>query len=140
MYFGETAAALSSLEEILGRKARFSDVEPTTWLLGLLGKATSAEEFALSIKEWDKAAYAMESFHETYDFYMTPATAFPAPKIGEMDPKPFEKWLISIVGKLGLGNLLKKSGIVDQMAERNLMRIPFSQLANLTGQPAMAIP
>ena len=60
MYFGETAAALSSLEEILGRKARFSDVEPTTWLLGLLGKATSAEEFALSIKEWDKAAYAME--------------------------------------------------------------------------------
>ena len=33
MYFGETAATLSSLEEILGRKSRFSDVEPTTWLL-----------------------------------------------------------------------------------------------------------
>ena len=140
MYFGETAATLSSLEEILGRKSRFSDVEPTTWLLGLLGKATSAEEFVLSIKEWDKAAYAMESFHETYDLYITPATAFPAPKIGELEPTPFEKWVISIVGTLGLGRLLKKTGIVDQMAEKNLMRTPFSQLANLTGQPAMTIP
>ena len=140
MYFGEVAANLSSLGEILGRKANFSDVEPTTWLLGLLGKATSAEEFVLSIKEWDKAAYAMESFHETYDFYMTPTTAYPPPKIGELEPKSFEKLLISIVGKLGLGKLLKKTGIIDQMVENNLMRIPFSQLANLTGQPAMTIP
>ena len=75
MYFGETAAQLASLETVLGRKATASDVEPTTWLLGLLGKATSAEEFVLSLREWDRAALQMETFHETYDFYITPTTA-----------------------------------------------------------------
>lgn len=140
MYFGETAAAISSLEEVLGRKAKMNDVEATTWLLGLLGKATSAEEFVLSLREWDIAAYQMEVFHESYDFYITPTTAFPPAKIGELEPSSSEKRLISLVGSLGLGGLLKKVGIVDQIAQKNLMRTPFTQLANLTGQPAMTLP
>lgn len=140
MYFGEVAATLAALPEILGRKAEFSDVEPTTWLLGLLGKASSAGEFVLGIREWDKAAYAMEDFHETYDFYLTPTTAFPPAKIGELGISPLEKLFISVIGKLGLGGLLKKTGIADQIAKASLMRTPFTQLANLTGQPAMTAP
>lgn len=140
MYFGETAAQLASLETVLGRKATASDVEPTTWLLGLLGKATTAEEFVLSLREWDRAAYQMETFHETYDFYITPTTAHPPAKIGELDPSSSEKFLISTVGKLGLGGMLKKAGIVEQIAQKNLARTPFTQLANLTGQPAMSLP
>ena len=140
MYFGETAALLASLEEVLGRKATAADVEPTTWLLGLLGKATSAEEFVLSLREWDRAALQMETFHETYDFYITPTTAHPPAEIGELEPSSSEKFLISTVGKLGLGGVLKKAGIVDQIAQKNLARTPFTQLANLTGQPAMSLP
>ncbi|MGM0751519.1 MAG: amidase family protein [Bacillota bacterium] len=140
MYFGETAALLTSLEEVLGRKATYADVEPSTWLLGLIGKATPAEEFILSMREWDKAAYQMETFHETYDFYLTPTTAFPPAKIGELEPTHTEKFLIRSIGKLGLRRLLKKIGIVDQIAQKNLMRTPFTQLANLTGQPAMSLP
>ncbi|HWO74546.1 MAG TPA: amidase family protein [Bacillus sp. (in: firmicutes)] len=139
-YFGEVAATLENLQSILGRKASYSDVEPTTWLLGLLGKATSAKEMVLSIREWDRAAYIMEEFHETYDFYLTPSTATPPVKIGELEPKPAEKLAISIVGRLGLGGLLKKTGIVDKLAVENLSKVPFSQLANLTGQPAMTLP
>lgn len=140
MYFGETAAVLASLEEVLGRKATPSDVEPTTWLLGLLGKATTAEEFVLSIREWDKAAHRMETFHETYDFYLTPTTAFPPAEIGELEPTASEKFLINTAGRLGLGGVLKKAGIVDQIAQKNLARTPFTQLANLTGQPAISLP
>ncbi|WP_079505168.1 amidase family protein [Mesobacillus jeotgali] len=140
MYFGETAALLASLEEVLGQKTAASDVEPTTWLLGLLGKATSAEEFVLSLREWDRAALQMETFHETYDFYITPTTAYPPARIGELEPSSSEKFLISTVGKLGIGGVLKKAGIVDQIAQKNLARTPFTQLANLTGQPAMSLP
>ncbi|OCA85766.1 6-aminohexanoate hydrolase [Bacillus sp. FJAT-27225] len=140
MYFGEVAAVLASLEEVLGRKAKFEDVEPTTWLLGLLGKTTSAEEFVLALREWDKAAYQMEDFHDRYDFYMTPTTAFPPAKISELEPRSFEKLAINLVGRTGMGGILKKAGIVDQIAQQNLARTPFTQLANLTGQPAMSIP
>jgi amidase len=140
MYFGEVAAAIASLDEVLGRKAVMGDVEQTTWILGLVGKATSAEEVVLSIREWDTAAMAMENFHETYDFYMTPTTAFLPAKIGELEPKKSEQLAMQITGKLSMGGLLKKVGIVEQVAENNLIRTPFTQLANLTGQPAMTVP
>jgi amidase len=137
MYFGEVAASLSDMEEVIGRKVKFTDVEPTTWLLGLLGESTSAKEFVLGLREWDYAANAMEEFHETYDYYVTPTTAFPPAKIGELEPSAAEKLLISVVGRLGWGGILKKAGVVDQMAEKSLERTPFTQLA---GQPAMSVP
>ncbi|WP_100333636.1 amidase [Bacillus alkalisoli] len=140
LYFGEVSATLSTLEELLGRKVKFQDVEPATWLLGLLGKTTTAEEFVLSLRAWDKAAYAMETFHETYDFYVTPTTAFPASKIGEHDLKTVEKIALNVTGRMGTAKILKKMGIVDQLAEDSLKRVPFTQLANLTGQPAMSVP
>ncbi|MEH7274333.1 amidase family protein [Neobacillus vireti] len=140
MYFGEVAAHLASLEEMLGRKVKMNDVEMTTWIVGLIGKATSAKEFVLSLREWDKAALEMEIFHETYDFYMTPTTAMLPAKIGELDPSPYEKLAMQVSGSLGFGGILKKAGIVEQVAENNLKRTPFTQLANLTGQPAMTVP
>jgi amidase len=140
MYFGEVAAELTSLEEVLGRKATMSDVESPTWILGLVGRATSAEEIVLGIREWDKAAIAMEQFHERYDLYLTPTTAYPPAKIGELEPSGSEKMAMQIAGRLSLGGIMKKAGIVEQVAENNLKRTPFTQLANLTGQPAMTVP
>jgi amidase len=140
MYFGEVAAVLASLQDVLGRKVKMGDVETTTWILGLVGKATSAEEFVLSIREWDIAAMAMEDFHETYDLYLTPTTAMPPAKIGELDPSTSEMRLMQVAGKLGVGGILKKIGIVEEVAENNLKRTPFTQLANLTGQPSITIP
>ncbi|WP_338452334.1 amidase family protein [Niallia oryzisoli] len=140
LYFGEVAASLKEIEEMLGRKVRIGDVEPSTYILGLLGKATTAEDFVLSIREWDKAAIQMETFHDTYDFYVTPTTAYPPSKIGELDITSFENYLIHIIGTLHLQRAVKKLGIVDQMIENNLKRTPFTQMANLTGQPAMSVP
>ncbi|MCJ8008819.1 amidase [Lederbergia wuyishanensis] len=140
LYFAEVAATLTALEDVIGRKVRFQDVEPTTWILSLLGKAVSAEEFLTSLTFWDQAAIQMENFHDDYDLYITPTTAYPPSRIGELDQTQFEKILIRTIGGLGLGGVLKKSGFVDKIAYKSLERTPFTQLANLTGQPAMTLP
>jgi amidase len=140
MYFAEVASTFKSIENVIGRNVTFNDVEPATWILGLLGKSVSAEEFLISLKFWDEVAIQMESFHDEYDFYITPTTAFPPSRIGELDQTKLEKMLIRLVGGLGLGGILKKTGFVDQVAHKSLMRTPFTQLANLTGQPAMSLP
>ncbi|TGN02489.1 amidase [Leptospira yasudae] len=140
MYFGEMAAQMKNLEPILKRKARMSDVESVTWILALLGRTVSAGEFVLNLQEWDKAALAMETFHETYDVYLTPTTAMPPAKIGELEPKLGEKIAMQVVGRLGLGRMLLASGLVDQLVETSLSRTPFTQLANLTGQPSVSLP
>lgn len=138
LYFAEVASAFAEIEKRIGRKVAPKDVEPTTWVLGLLGRAATAEEFLISLKYWDIAAIEMDEFHNEYDLYITPTTAFPPSKIGELNPSSFEKALMQLVGSLRLGKILKKS--VDKLAIKSLGRTPFTQLANLTGQPAMTLP
>lgn len=140
MYFAEVGAQLQSLEQILGRKARRTDVEPTTWLLGKMGDVTSAAEFALSLQEWDKAALQMEQFHDTFDVYLTPTTAMLPSRIGEMELGFVEKALVSLVDKFGIAKALKRGKMLDALIENSLKRTPFTQLANLTGQPAVSLP
>lgn len=140
MYFGEMAADIEELETVLGRKAKPSDVEGLTWTLALLGRTYSAGYFVKMIRQWDNAARAMGRFHQTYDIYLTPTVAHPPVKIGELQPKPAEAALMKIVNTLGLGGLLKASGITDKLAVESLSKTPFTQLANFTGQPAMSVP
>jgi amidase len=47
---------------------------------------------------------------------------------------------MKVINALGLGSLLMAAGIVDKLAKENLRKTPFTQLANITGQPAMSAP
>ncbi len=140
LYFGETGASIAALSQHLGRPARPVDVEPTTWLLGLLGRTYSAADFAAARHSWNAHARAFGRFHQTYDFLLTPTLAAPPVRIGELQPKPTEQLLLKLVNTFGLGGLIRRSGIVEQLAEQSLEKTPYTQVANLTGQPAMSVP
>jgi amidase len=140
MYYGEVAADLEDLELVLGRKATAQDVETVTWTLGLLGRAASAHSFAHAKRLWGRAARVVGRFHEAHDIFMTPTVAQPPARIGELKPSPIEIAGLKMVNVLGLGRLLRKSGITDRLAVQNMARTPFTQLANITGQPAMSVP
>jgi amidase len=140
MLYGEVAADLTDLELVLGRPARPQDVETATWTLGLLGRCESAVSLAGARRLWGRAARRMGRFHQTYDLYMTPTTAQPPARIGELQPKPYEVLALKAVNRLGLGRLLRRSGAIERIAIQNMARTPFTQLANFTGQPAMSVP
>ncbi|WP_237699995.1 amidase family protein [Alicyclobacillus acidocaldarius] len=133
-------AQLQSLRSVLGRKPRPGDVEPATWLLGAIGQFVSAADFVARLRTWDEAAAQMEVFHETYDVYLTPTTAMPPARIGELSLGWREEQLARWSHRWGIARLLKRAGIVDKLVQTSLMRTPFTQLANLTGQPAMSLP
>ena len=140
LYSGEIAALIDDLALILQRKAKPSDVETSTWTLGLLGRTYSAGQIIKAKREWELAARIMGRFHETYDLYLTPTLAYPPVKIGELAPKAIERVLLKVINSLKLGRLLTASGVIDKMAVENLSKTPFTQLANFTGQPAMTVP
>jgi len=140
MNFGEVAADLQEMREVLGRKVTTSDVEQATYTLGLLGRALSAGDFVAAMRTWDRSARQMGVYFQEYDLYMTPTTAQPPSRIGEMQPTPAEKALIKVINTFELGRLLTATGIVDQLANKSLARTPFTQLANLCGLPAMSVP
>jgi amidase len=140
MYFGEVAADLEALAPMLKRKARPKDVEFTTYTLGLLGRSFSSGDLVAALRKWDLAAREMGGFFSRYDLYLTPTTAQPGAKIGELIPTGLEAILMKTINALGLGGLLKRTGIVDSLAVKSLARTPFTQLANLCGLPAMSVP
>ena len=140
LYFGETGAEIAALARHLGRPARPADVEPTTWLLGLLGRTYSAADFAAARHAWNDFARQMGRFHQTYDLLLTPTLATPPVRVGELQPKPAEQTLLKVVNKFGLGGLIRRSGLVEKLADQSLEKTPYTQIANLTGQPAMSVP
>ena len=140
MYYGEIAADIEDLKKILGRKAKPSDVEGPTWALKLLGDAFTAGEFVQALRQWNTFARQMGLFFQRYDLYLTPTTAFPPVRIGELKPKPIEERLMKITNALNLGKLIRLSGVADKLAIENLAKTPYTQLANVTGLPAMSVP
>ncbi|HVN70439.1 MAG TPA: amidase [Desulfomonilia bacterium] len=140
MYYGETAADVADLQTVLGRRPSPSDVEGPTWLLNLLGKAYTAGEFVHSLRQWNTFARQMGLFHQKFDLYLTPTIAFPPFRIGELKPKPIEERAMKVVNLLRLGGLVRISGLAEKIAFEIFSKAPFTELANMTGQPAMSVP
>ncbi|MDY6821050.1 MAG: amidase family protein [Deferribacterota bacterium] len=140
LYFGEVNASIKEISLIRERKVKSSEIESLTRVLYEMGRALTAGEFVISKKYWNCAARIMGKFHEKYDIYLTPTVAFPPPLIGELLPNKIEKLLFALVHRCRLGKLIKSTKIIDTIAKESLERTPFTQLANLTGQPAMNVP
>ena len=138
MNSGEISSLIQKMERSFGRTLTSDDVEVETWMLNEAGKSVSAADFSASLASWDTAAEQMAILHRSYDFYITPATASIAPKIGELTPTQVEReqMLSQIRGVSGS----EQQALIYDMFLPSLTFTPFSQLANLTGQPAMSIP
>ncbi len=140
MYFGEIAAQLMDIEAFLGRRPTKQDVELTTLALGTIGKAVSAGVMLDQLHYWGLAARQMGRFFEGYDLYLTPTTASPPVKVGELEPKPAERMVMSLISGLNLGKLLLRTGMVDRLALDTMQHTPFTQIANICGLPGMSVP
>jgi len=138
MIFGELAADLEELNDYLGRKMRPSDVETETYALGLLGRAFTAKDFALQKRRWNGIARQIGSFHQQYDILLTSTVSMPPFDIGALQPSSSEKTLLNVVNSTGLSAALKAS--VGQLAEKTFSYIPYTPIANMTGQPSMSVP
>lgn len=138
MNSGEISGLVQQLERGFGRKLTADDMEIETWLLNQAGKTVTAAAFSASLASWDVAAEHMARLHDSYDFYITPATASIAPKVGELTHnKDQQEALRSQIETISQD---KQQELIYEMFLPSLTYTPFTQLANLTGQPAMSLP
>ena len=138
MNSGEISSLTAQIETMLGRPLTVEDVEIETWMLHRAGQQVSAAEFTSSLAAWDEAAAKMAAFHQQYDFYITPASAFTAPKIGELTHSEAE--VQRLAEQIETKNANEQQQLIYDMFLPSLTFTPFTQLANLTGQPGMSLP
>jgi amidase len=136
----ETAADVAEGAKLLGRKATRADFETQTWLVALLAKEARAEGLSLALRHLQRVSQTVASFFERYDVVLTPTLGQPPPKLGALKPKGVEAVMQRLAAATNSALLLKLGGGIDGAVDRVFDFIPFTALANLTGQPAMSLP
>ena len=140
MYFGHVAADMTFAAQLLQTNFSNLAVEDTTQIIGNIGKIISAERFVSAKRRWNDFAQTMHHFHQRHDLLLTPTLGSEPVPLGTFDPTMLDKVGMKLVNAFGLHRLLLKTGMAHKMALDNLEKLPFTQLANLTGQPAMSVP
>ena len=141
VYFGQVAAMVAQARAVGARRA---DFELLTRVLATLGGAISAGALTTQLLKWNEFARGLARFHQRYDMLLTPTLAHPPIRHGEGDPSAVEQMALDLLDRAGLLGLLARAGLldgaVDKIARDSLQYVPFTQLANLTGTPAMSVP
>jgi amidase len=137
---GEVRADLDDAQRLLGRVPSRRDVEYTTWALALLGRAIPASTFAGALRTLQRTGRTVGAFFERFDVFVSPTLAAPPVPIGALQPPLSERRLLEVLGALGAGGILRALGALERSAATVFDWIPFTPLANATGQPAMSVP
>lgn len=111
--------ALQGMARRSGVRLRRRRMEPLTWALYEMGRRVSGAEYLLAIETLQRIARRLARFLVDHDVWLTPTLAEPPPPLGTLQP-----------------------GLLDlpRSFERALAFVPFTPLANVTGQPAMSVP
>ena len=136
----ETRATIEEAEVLLNRKASFKDFEPSTWVLGLLGKQCRAPEFSKSLNLVQLTARQIGEFFKKYDVMLTPTLAMPPVVTGALQPKGSQLVAMRLLGRLNAGGLINRFSGIDVLAQHVFEFMPYTPLFNVTGQPAMSVP
>lgn len=94
-------------------------IEPLTMAVARRGREISAPAYISSLQSLHREARRIARFHEEFDIWLTPTLATPPPPVGHFDSDITD---------------------VDLWLKRLMGFIPFTYIANVTGQPAMSIP
>lgn len=114
--------------------------EQDTLIVASLGRGASGTDYCGALERRHDHVRRLAEFHSSHDLLLTPSLATPPPRIGQFDlPKPAQLASKALLATRTTG-LLARLGIVDRMIEENLAWVPYTQLANLTGRPAMSVP
>lgn len=135
---GEVNAELLRIGRARGRSVSRSEVETNTYALSLLGNTISAGTYAYYRGRWNDLARRQGRFHQTYDCLLTPTVALAPFAIGGLQSTAAEHMLIKILNRLRLGSLLKAN--IGELAKKVFNYMPYTPIANMTGQPAMSVP
>ncbi|UUY01558.1 amidase [Svornostia abyssi] len=105
-----------------------------------LGRVTSSIEHCAAIERRHDYVTALASFFSRFDLLLTPTLAEPPVRVGSLaTPKPMQ-----LAAKLMLAlratRFSHRLGVVEDLIDKNLSWVPFTQLANVTGRPAMSVP
>jgi len=137
-WFCAQAFIVEGLQDTAG--ANPTDFESDTRLMAAVGRSVSALELLNCEARWHEHNRALARFHAEHDLWLSPTLSAPPPPLGSMDTPWALDLLSGMVSRIGLAGQLRHSQAFQSTVLNNLAWTPYTQLANLTGRPAMSVP
>lgn len=119
LWSGGCAWTIDGLGLATGQKPSPDQFEPLTWALYEMGQKQSASAYLLSLTLLQRISRDVARFFLKYDVLLTPTLGEPPVPLGAFDSPP-ENPLLGLV--------------------RAAEFVPFTPIANATGQPAISVP
>lgn len=139
----EMATASGSLanflaKQTLKRSLHIDDVDPVTWALYQASELVHKEDLEKVNAYNDEVKETMEALYKDYPLILTPTTASTAPGLTESLLTPEYAEQIKHIDELKTKD--ERMKVVYDQWLNSLAYTPFTQLANLTGRPAISLP
>lgn len=138
MWNAQVAWSVADTRRVTGAAAR--DFELDTRLVAAAGRAVRAPDYFGGHHRWNTHSRVLAAFHDQYDLLLTPTLARPPVRVGELDTPGWKKVGGEILLTLGVAGRLAKTKLWQDVILANLSAVPYTQLANITGRPAMSVP
>jgi amidase len=119
LWTASVAAAFDRDIATLGREPGDDEIEPLTRALAGFGRARSAGDYLNAVAALQRASRSVATFFADRDVWLTPTLAEPPVPLGTFDASPDDP----------------TAGFF-----RAASFVPFTPIANMTGQPAMSVP
>ncbi|MCP1639652.1 amidase [Streptococcus gallinaceus] len=133
----ETAQMFDEIEAGFGRTMTPDDMELMTWAIFRSGQKIPAKVYSKVLQDWDNYSAQMWNFHRQYDLLLTPTVNGPAPRHGQF---ALSSELKDRLLNMDDYSMMEQQDLIWEMFADSLAWTPFTQSANLTGQPAISLP
>lgn len=136
-----TAHLASSVAQTCARTgASTIDFDLDTQAMAAAGRALAAPALVAAADRWNDYTRALAEFHSRYDLLLSPTLAEPPLVVGRDDLSPLLGAVLPHLLRAGAGRIVARTGMYRDIVIGHLSAAPFTQLANVTGRPAMSVP
>lgn len=138
MVVAELNLSLQQLAQQVGRGPKKGEIETVTAVVKNFSYHFTAVDYARSIQVMDKATKQLNAALQTVDILLTPVLSTPPVKLGELQPKWYERLLLELIYYCPWAWVMKF--LEKQFYEKMFGYVSFTPLCNMTGHPAIALP